>query len=205
MKITFALLGAWTTFFILSCNSDSNTVLDVDLFDENQKVTALIENPSGSLEKWELNKINNKIERDSINNQPRTINYLGYPANYGMIPNTLLPKNKGGDGDPLDILVLGPPVKRGSLINCKIIGLLKLLDTNEQDDKLIAIANNSSLSHINDIDELELNYKGITTIIELWFTNYKGKGKIKSLGYGNKKSALSILNTSMQEYNSAKN
>jgi len=40
--------------------------------------------------------------------KPRVIKYLAYPGNYGMIPRTLLPKELGGDGDPLDIIMLGP-------------------------------------------------------------------------------------------------
>ena len=56
-----------------------------------------------------------------INNKPRIINYLGYPANYGMIPKTLLKKENGGDGDPLDVIVLGPPESKGSIVKCKII------------------------------------------------------------------------------------
>ena len=44
---------------------------------------------------------------------PRIVNYLGYPGNYGMIPRAFLPKNLGGDGDPLDVLLLGPSIKRG--------------------------------------------------------------------------------------------
>ena len=46
--------------------------------------------------------------------KPREVKYLGYPGNYGMIPRTLLPKELGGDGDPLDVIVLGPAVERGS-------------------------------------------------------------------------------------------
>ena len=51
--------------------------------------------------------------------KPRIVKYLGYPGNYGMVPKTLLPENLGGDGDPLDVIVLGPQVERGSVIKCK--------------------------------------------------------------------------------------
>lgn len=202
MKLAFPLIGIMTMFFGCSCKNNSPSVNNNNV-KKTELVNALIEIPSGSVEKWELNKTNNKIERDSINNQPRTINYLGYPANYGMIPNTLLPKNKGGDGDPLDILVLGPQLKRGSLVECTIIGVLHLLDSDEKDDKLIAIANSSSLNKIKTLEELNQNHKGITEIIETWFCNYKGKATVKSLGYENKEKALNILEISIDEYNLA--
>ena len=53
---------------------------------------------------------------------------------------------------------------------------------------------------VNSIDELNNNYKGITEIVQLWFTNYKGPGKIESKGFGNKKIAIGILTEAINEY-----
>jgi len=109
-------------------------------------------------------------------------------------------RNNGGDGDPLDIIVLGPPKKMGNIVKCKVIGVLYLIDNFEQDDKLIAISENSNLEHINDIDELNEYYKGLLEIIEIWFTNYKGNDKIKSNGYGNSQRALNILANARDQF-----
>lgn len=168
---------------------------------ENGNVNAVIEIPAGSTEKWELNKQTGKIERDSINNKPRTINYLGYPTNYGMIPQTLLSKESGGDGDPLDIIVIGPTLARGNVTACKVIGVLYLKDNNEQDDKIIAIAKQSSMYNaVNTIEELNQKYTGIVEIIELWFTNYKGAGVMKSGGFGTKATALQIVDKAILDF-----
>ena len=94
-------------------------------------VNAIIEISSGEIEKWELNKKSGEIERDSIDGLPRTINYLGYPANYGMVPQTILPKEKGGDGDPLDIIVIGEPVLKGEIIKCKIMRHVTIVQINK--------------------------------------------------------------------------
>ena len=75
-----------------------------------------------------------------------------------MIPQTLLAKANGGDGDPLDILVLGPPVERGSVLSCKLIGVLYLKDRGEQDDKLIAVAENSPFENLQSIEDLNQNF-----------------------------------------------
>ena len=152
------------------------------------------------MDKWELDKTTGKVRWELVNEKPRIINYIGYPGNYGMIPRTLLSKQTGGDGDPLDILVLGPPVERGHVLKCKIIGVLYLKDRGEQDDKLIAISDNSPLYWVNSIEELDKEYIGISDIVQLWFTNYKGPGKMKSYGFGNKKVALDILNGAIKEY-----
>lgn len=175
----------------------TNLLSDYTPIDKDGNVNAIIEIPSGTVEKWELNKFNGQIELELIDNKPRIIDYLGYPGNYGLIPKTLLPKEKGGDGDPLDILVIGPPVERGSIIKCKIIGVLFLIDQEEKDDKLIAVSLNSSLNEINDLNK---NYNGISEIINLWFLNYKGQNKMESNGFGDKDFAEEVLMNAINEY-----
>ena len=88
-----------------------------------------------------------------------------------MIPKTLLPEEEGGDGDPLDVIVLRPSVERGSVIKCKLIGVLKLLDGGEQDDKLLAVHESTPLYDVNNLDELNSGFNGITNIVEIWFEN----------------------------------
>jgi len=171
---------------------------------KNGDIFAIIEIPAGSVEKWEMNKENGNITRDSINGKPRLINYLGYPANYGMIPNTMLTKERGGDGDPLDVIVIGKPLVRGTRVKCKIIGVLYLLDNGEQDDKLIAISVDSPLHKVNDINQLDHEFQGALDIIELWFSNYKGPGKMISNGYGRRANAIAILDSAIEQYNSIK-
>ncbi len=183
--------------------SKTHLLRDVNPTFADGDVNAVIEIPAGTLDKWELNKNTGKVEWEKVNNVPRVVNYIGYPGNYGMIPQTLLSKDKGGDGDPLDILVLGPPVSRGDVVKCKIIGVLYLLDRGESDDKLIAVSESSPLHDVNEIVELTTNYNGITDIIQLWFTNYKGTGKMESKGFGNKKEALEILASAVLEYKTA--
>ena len=157
-------------------------------------VNAVIEIPSGTRQKWEINKKTGVLEWEQVAGKGRIVEYLGYPGNYGFIPKTLLSKDQGGDGDPLDVLVLGDPVSRGSVVPCKLIGVLHLQDRGEQDDKLIAVAKNTSFSVIESIEDLNENYPGVTTIIEIWFTNYKGKGLMKSSGYGDAAAATKVLN-----------
>ena len=163
-------------------------------------VNAIIEIPAGTNEKWEVNKSTGKLELEILDNTPRKINYLAYPANYGMIPKTLLSKKNGGDGDPLDIIVLGPSKKRGSVVKVKLIGVLYLMDRGETDDKLIAVSVNSPFYKFNSLKKLEEKHPGISDILKLWFTNYKGPEKISSKGYGNKKQALKILKNAMNDY-----
>ena len=192
------LIGFW------GCNilqkKDIIALFDYEPINYDGSINALIEIPAGTLKKWEFNKVSGLIELEIINNKPRIIDYLGYPANYGMIPKTLLAKKNGGDGDPLDIIVIGPPQEKGSVVKCKIIGVLHLIDNLEKDDKLIAVLHNSTLNNIHGIKELDANYNGILEILDLWFTNYKGSDEIISKGFGDEQSASRILNSAINQY-----
>jgi inorganic pyrophosphatase len=167
---------------------------------ENGDINVVVEIPAGTLEKWEVNKIDGNLKLEYIHDTPRIVQYLAYPGNYGMIPRTLLPKEFGGDGDPLDVLVLGDASERGSVIQCKVIGVLKMLDRNEQDDKLIAVKKDSPFYNLNSIKELNERFPGTSDIISIWFKNYKGKGKIEIIGFEEKEVAQEILKKSIEEF-----
>ena len=58
-----------------------------------------------------------------------------YPTNYGYIPNTL-----SEDGDPVDVLVVTPiPLISGSVIRCRVVGMLRMTDESGIDAKLLAV------------------------------------------------------------------
>ncbi len=120
-----------------------------------------------------------------------------------MVPRTLIPEKLGGDGDPLDIILLGPPLNRGDVVSAKLMGVLKLLDNGEQDDKLIAVQWNSPLKKSNSLKELGEKFPGIKEILEQWFANYKGNGKMQSNGFGNLEEAEKILKEASEQFEKA--
>jgi inorganic pyrophosphatase len=160
---------------------------------------AVIEIPAGSTEKWVVSKDGKAMLRKFENGEPSTINYLGYPANYGFIPKSLKPLNKGGE--PLDVLVLGNILPRGMVVKVKPIGILKLTENGEQDDKLITLHESSPLySFINTIDQLQEKYPGILEILKLWFENYKGAGKVKFHSLMDSHMAKNIVEDAIKSY-----
>lgn len=114
--------------------------------DVPNKVNAIIEIPKGSRAKYELDKETGMLKLDRV-----LYSSVYYPANYGFIPRTYC-----DDNDPLDILVLSQiEMQPLCLVEAKIIGVMRMLDQGEADDKLIAVcANDMSVNHINDISEL---------------------------------------------------
>ena len=166
-------------------------------------VNAVIEIPTGTQGKWELNKDDTReIAWEIKEGKPRVVQFLGYPGNYGFIPGTALPKELGGDGDPLDVLVLGQAVNRGHVLPVRLIGVLKLLDSGEQDDKLIAVmTNDNPFANVTSLAQLQTDYPGLTDIIQLWFSHYKGpNGGMQAQGFGDQKQALSILQQAISAY-----
>lgn len=185
---------------LFSTTNSRNLIADYPAINENGTVNVLIEIPSGTLEKWEIDKSDGTLKIELIDSIPRRVNYLGYPCNYGMIPSTLLPKDLGGDGDPLDAMILGDPIARGTVVECKIIGALHLLDRGEKDDKLVAVKQGTPFYSLNNLEALDTNYHGILEILKLWFTNYKGPDKMEFKGYGDHETALKILNSAIEAY-----
>lgn len=156
-------------------------------------INALIEIPAGTNAKWEVRKQDGALAQELEDGRPRVVAYLPYPANYGMIPRTLLAVAEGGDGDPLDVIVLGPALARGTVVRVRMIGVLRLMDGGERDDKLIAVGMNSPFESVRDISDLESDFPGVTSILETWFSNYKGRGVLESGGFEDAKSANEIL------------
>ena len=180
-----------------------NFVTDLPALGSAGNINVVVEIPAGTTAKWEVSKPAGTLEWENQDGKPRIVNYLGYPGNYGMIPRTLLPKHAGGDGDPLDAIVIGTAVERGVVVEAKLIGVLRLLDRGEQDDKLIAILKDSPLSAVNSIDELDARFPGVSDILEIWFSHYKGQNKLQTNGFGGPSDAREILDYAIASYNEA--
>ena len=125
-------------------------------------VPAVIEVPKGSKTKYELDKKSGLIKVDRV-----LFSSVHYPANYGFIPQTYC-----GDHDPLDILVLGQdPVVPLSIMRAKPIGVMKMVDQGESDDKIVAVhADDPEYDHYKSIDELPPHRM---TEVQRFFEDYK--------------------------------
>jgi inorganic pyrophosphatase len=163
-------------------------------------INVVIEIPAGTTAKWEVTKPEGTLNWEFKKGKPPMVKYLGYPGNYGMVPQTLLPEEVGGDGDPLDVIVLGQAVPRGSVVRAKVIGVLKLVDRGKQDDKILAVLNKSPLYKVNNLQQLNSKFPGVTSIVETWFISYKGPGKMESKGYGDVQQATKLINEAVEAF-----
>ena len=114
-------------------------------------VNGIIEIPKNTRAKYELDKESGLLMMDRV-----IYSSMYYPANYGFIPRTYC-----DDKDPLDILVLSQiTIVPLCIVSAKVIGVMRMLDGGELDDKIIAVAENDmSVNHIDDISEMPQHFK----------------------------------------------
>jgi len=96
-----------------------------------EEFNSVIEIPSGSSVKYELDKLSGLIKLDRV-----LYSAAYYPANYGFIPQSY-----AEDDDPLDVLVLSQEaVVPLTIIHSRAIGVMSMIDAGKKDHKIIAVA-----------------------------------------------------------------
>ncbi|NOZ81980.1 MAG: inorganic diphosphatase [Candidatus Micrarchaeota archaeon] len=113
-----------------------------------EEINVVVEIPSGSGVKFEMDKETGKIFVDRFLHTS-----MVYPFNYGFVPGT-----KAEDGDPVDVLVISnSPVPPGCVIKCRPIGILNMEDEEGEDTKVIAVP----------VSKLDPTFDGIKNVSDL--------------------------------------
>ncbi len=126
------------------------------------EVNVIIEIRKGERNKYEFDKESGRLMLDRAN-----ATMLGYPTDYGYVPNTLCE-----DGDPLDaLLLIDESVPHGVVVPSRPIGVLYFEDDGEMDEKLIVVpVDDVSKAHITELADLGENFK---QMIEHFYAHYK--------------------------------
>lgn len=112
------------------------------------EINVVVEIPAGSSIKYETDVETGFIFVDRFQSMP-----VAYPANYGSVTRT-----KADDGDPLDVIVYTrSPVAPGALIKVRPIGVMKMIDGGEVDDKIVAVP----------VSKVDPTYDGIKSVSDL--------------------------------------
>ncbi len=162
--------------------------------DNPDSVMAVIEVPLNSNIKYELDKASGAVFVDRI-----LYSAVHYPANYGFVPETL-----SDDGDPADILVLGnAPLQAGSVIKCRLVGVLMTEDESGGDEKLLAVPTAKIDPTFADIHDLEDVPEATRNRIKNFFETYKmlePNKWVKVTGFKGAKEATDILAKAIANY-----
>ncbi len=160
-----------------------------------EPIPAIIEIPTGSKVKYELDKASGLLMVDRI-----LFSAVHYPANYGFVPRTYC-----DDGDPLDVLVLcQEPIQPLAIMRAKVIGVMKMRDEKGEDDKLIAVhADDPNYSDYTDVSEIPVHR---LRELQRFFQDYKTleHKKVLVAAPQGRSAALQVLRDAMKLYESEK-
>ena len=162
--------------------------------DAPESAVLAVEIPAGSMTKYEINE-EGLVFVDRFQSMP-----VAYPANYGSMPRTL-----AGDGDPLDALVLTrEALHPGVLIRFRPVGVLRMEDDGEADQKIIGVPTDkvdptyAGIRDLNDLPQAERDR------IEAFFRVYKdlpkGRNPVRLSGYGDAAEAKALIRDAMQRF-----
>src|SRR5687768_5795186 len=106
-KAGYLFLASFGLSGLFGCDPDPTKQ---PAYSPNRQLQAYITSPAGTNTLINYNSETGKLETTQTAGQPDLLNYLPYPGNYGFIPGTLADTARGGDGQPLDVLVLSQAV-----------------------------------------------------------------------------------------------
>ncbi len=162
--------------------------------DAPESAVLAVEIPAGSITKYEINE-EGLVFVDRFQSMP-----VAYPANYGSLPRTL-----AGDGDPLDALVITrEALHPGVLVRFRPIGVLRMEDAGEADQKIIGVPTDkvdptyAGIRDLNDLPQVERDR------IEAFFRVYKdlpkGRNPVRLSGYGDAAEAKALIREAMGRF-----
>lgn len=157
-------------------------------------INGLIEINSNSINKYEFITESGQLKLDRVG-----YSSLTYPVAYGLVPQTW-----DQDNDLLDFIIANvtEPLVPGSLLEARVIGVIKFEDGGERDDKIITVlSDDKRMDHINSFEELGPHWQKET---EHYFTHYKDlkkTGTCKVLGFFGKDEAIKIIKECEERYN----
>lgn len=160
------------------------SLLNIKIGDQAPEIfNAVVEIPKDSQNKYEIDKKTGMVYLDRVLYSP-----MHYPADYGFIPET-----KSEDGDSADVMILGnDPLFPGCVVRVRPIGLLKMVDGGEQDNKILGVqADNPRFDSVKDISDIEKSHPHHLKEIAHFFQTYKElqSKKVEIIGWDNAEAA----------------
>ena len=156
-------------------------------------INAIVEINAGSINKYELITESGQLKLDRVG-----YSSLAYPIAYGLIPQTW-----DQDNDLLDMVIANvtEPLIPGSLVEARVIGIMKFEDGGERDDKIITVlADDKRMDHISSYKELGEHWQKETEHYFEYYKHLKKPGTCKVLGFFDADEAMKIIDECTERY-----
>ena len=135
-------------------------------------VNIVVEIPKGSRQKYEYQEKTETFLLDRV-----LFSSVFYPTDYGFIPQT-----RDHDGDALDAMIITDyPVFPGCIVEGRVIGLMKMIDGGEIDDKILCVPTaDPHYDHIKSMDDVDPHLiKEIANFFETYKILQKKETKVE--------------------------
>ena len=156
-------------------------------------INSIIEVSKGSINKYEIITEAGVLKLDRVG-----YSSMSYPFTYGAIPQTW-----DLDGDPLDVEIVNitEPLVPGSVVEARVIGVMKFNDGGETDDKIIAVlSSDKRMDHITDFTQLGEHFIKETTYYWEHYKDLKKPGTCKVEGFFGVEEAKKIIDECAERY-----
>ena len=154
-------------------------------------IYVVVEIPKKSRNKYEYDEDGGFIKLDRV-----LFSSLHYPGDYGFVPRTL-----HADGDPLDVLVMtNEPTFSGCVIEARPLGVFRLVDKGDYDDKILAVPHTDPLfSEYHDLDDVPIHFM---EEMAHFFSVYKDleMAEVKIEGWDDQKEAYGEIEEAVNRY-----
>lgn len=156
-----------------------------------ERILVIVEIPSDTRNKYEFDHELGIIRLNRV-----LASSLHYPADYGLIPQTLYE-----DGDPLDVVVMiKEPTFPGCIVIARPIGLFRMRDQGVSDDKVLAVVDNDPLfRNYRHLDDVATSFKNE---LAHFFSHYKDleEKRVEARGWENRDAALTAISDAHKAY-----
>ena len=149
-------------------------------------VNTVVEINKGTINKYEIITESGQLKLDRVG-----YSSLAYPFVYGAIPKTW-----DEDGDPLDVIITNvtEPVIPGSLVEARVIGIMKFEDNGEVDDKVIAVlSDDKRCDDVQSLDDLSTHFKKEIAHFWEYYKHLKKPGTTVNKGFFDKAEAIKVI------------
>ena len=175
-------------FLLSGCKTD---YANLPTYSANKQLQAVIENPAGTNHKLRFDRTTKEFVNAKEAGRDRVIGFLPFPGNYGFIPSTEV----GGNGDPLEVLVIAEAMETGTVMEIVPLGVLHLDIEGELEPKIIAVPARPSeqLISATDYAALSTQYPALKEILEKWFVHHTPTRHAKFAGWRDERFADKLV------------